>query len=138
MSCKDIYRACNKLVVSTAVTYTAPNLIVTIPEGSYSNCGKYCIFIAQPIPATTVLDAPVVIQIGTGTELYPLVKCNCEQLTARSLRDRTKYSTRVITTPTSGSFRLLKNPCSCNCCNVNNNLNAINGTAPTTPTVPTT
>lgn len=132
MSCRNNCRLCKKLIISTAVTYTAPNLIVTIPAGSYQNSEKYCIVVAQTIPSTTTLDAPVFVQIGTGTELYPLTRCNCAQVTARTLRTRTKYSTRVHTTPTTGTFRLLSDPCRCN--NVDNDLIAIDGTAPVAPT----
>ena len=82
---------------------------------------------AQSIPDATTITAPVFIQIGTGTELYPLNKCDCTQATACSIRTRTKYSTKVETTATGGIFKLLGNiPCS-----PNNNLTAIDGTAQT-------
>lgn len=133
MACKNICRLCDKLIISTAVAFTGGNLVITIPDGSYQNGEKYCIVVAQAIPTTTTINAPVVVQIGTGTELYPLTKCNCAQATACSIRTRTKYSTRVSTTPTGGTFRLLGNPA----CAPNNNLTAINGTAPAavTPTI---
>lgn len=125
MACKDICELCDKLIISTAVTYTAPNLVVTIPEGAYNDNEKYCIVIAQAIPAATVVDAPVVIQIGAGTELYPLNTCDCRPVTARAVRTRTKYSTVVKTTATSGVFRLLGR-----LCNITNGLRSIDGTAP--------
>lgn len=129
MACKNVCKLCNKLIISTAVAFTGGNLVITIPEGAYNECEKYCIVVAQTIPTTTTITAPVYIQIGTGTELYPLQKCDCAQATACSIRTRTKYSTCVVTTPTGGSFRLLGNLC----CAPNNNLRSINGTAPTTP-----
>ena len=131
MACKTVCKLCNKLIISTAVTFTSDNLVITIPAGAYENGKKYCIVIAQSIPSTTTINAPVYIQIGTGTALYPLQKCNCSQATACSVRTRTRYSTRVATTPTGGSFRLLGELC----CAPNNNLLSINGTAPVT-TVP--
>lgn len=131
MACKTVCKLCDKLIISTAVTFTSDNLVITIPAGAYENGKKYCIVIAQSIPSTTTINAPVYIQIGTGTALYPLQKCNCSQATACSVRTRTKYSTRVATTPTGGSFRLLGELC----CAPNNNLLSINGTAPVT-TVP--
>ena len=82
--------------------------------------------IAQTIPAETTISAPVFIQIGTGTVLYPLDKCDCTQATACSIRTRTKYSTRVETSATTGVFKLLGRVA----CAPNNNLNAIDGTAP--------
>ena len=131
MACKTVCKLCDKLIISTAVTFTSDNLVITIPAGAYENGKKYCIVIAQSIPSTTTINAPVYIQIGTGTALYPLQKCNCSQVTACSVRTRTRYSTRVATTPTGGSFRLLGELC----CAPNNNLLSINGTAPVT-TVP--
>lgn len=128
MACKNVCRLCDKLIISTAVAFTAgTGLIITIPEGAYSDNEKYCIVVAQAIPAETTITAPVFIQIGEGTELYPLNKCDCTQATACSIRTRTKYSTRVETTPTSGVFKLLSKIS----CAPNNNLAAIDGTAPT-------
>lgn len=127
MACRNVCRLCDNLVLSTAVTFTAgTGLVITIPDGSYNNGDKYCIVVAQTIPANTTITAPVFIQIGTGTELYPLDKCDCSQITACGIRTRTKYSTRVSTTPTGGVFKLLGKAC----CTPNNNLSAINGTAP--------
>jgi hypothetical protein len=127
MACSNVCKLCDKIRISTAVTFTAPNLVITLPQGSYENGEKYCIVIAQSIPDATTINAPVFIQIGEGTEQYPLQRCNCAQATACNIRTRTRYATRVVTTPTSGSFRLLGNVC----CAPNNNLEAINGTAPT-------
>lgn len=127
MSCKNVCKLCDKLIISTAVTFTAgTGLVITIPEGSYNDGCKYCLVVAQTIPAATTINAPVFIQIGTGTELYPVNKCDCTQLTACGVRTRTKYSTRVETSPTSGIFKLLGKPC----CQPNNNLRSIDGTAP--------
>lgn len=130
MACQNVCRLCNRLIISTAVTFTAPNLIITIPAGSYNDGEKYCIVVAQPIPEETVINAPVFIQIGEGTELYPLDRCDCSQATACNIRTRTKYSTRVVTDANTGTFRLLGRTC----CAPNNDLQSINGTAPTTIT----
>ena len=123
-NCKNVCKLCPKLVISTATTFTAgTGLIITIPEGVYNDGQKYCIVIAQSIPAETTISAPVFIQIGTGTVLYPLDKCDCTQATACSIRTRTKYSTRVETTSNSGVFKLLGRIA----CAPDNRLNAING-----------
>ena len=127
MACKNVCKLCRNLVISESVTFTAPNLIINIPAGSYADCDKVCIVVAQTIPAATTITAPVFITIGDGTELYPLNKCDCSQVTACGIRTRTRYATRVVTTPTGGSFRLLGKTC----CTPNNNLAAIDGTAPT-------
>jgi hypothetical protein len=127
MACKNVCKLCRNLVISESVTFTAPNLIINIPAGSYADCDKVCIVVAQTIPAATTITAPVFITIGDGTELYPLNKCDCSQVTACGIRTRTKYSTRVATTPTGGSFNLLGR----SSCAPNNNLAAIDGTSPT-------
>jgi hypothetical protein len=128
MACKNTCRLCDNLIISNSVTFTAgTGLIINIPEGSYRNNCKYCIVVAQAIPTTTTISAPVFVSIGDGTVLYPLNKCDCTQATACSIRTRTKYSTKVETTPTGGIFKLLGNVA----CSPNNNLTAIDGTAPT-------
>lgn len=128
MSCKPVCHLCDKLVISQAVTFTGGNLIINLPANSFRSCDKVCIVVAQSIPATTTINAPVFVTIGAGTQQYPLVKKNCRQVTACSIRTRTRYSACVETTPTGGLFRLLGNPC----CAPNNNLTSINGTAPVT------
>ena len=129
MSCKTVCRLCDKLIISQAVTFDGTNLVINIPAGSYDDGCKYCIVVAQAIPAATTINAPVVITIGTGTVLYPLTRCDCAQVTACGIRTRTRYSTRVVTTPTGGSFRMLGKPC----CSPNNALQSIDGTVPVTP-----
>ncbi len=131
MSCKNVCKLCGHLVISQAVAFTGGNLVITLPEGSYNNGEKYCIVIAQSIPEATTITAPVMIQIGTGTTLYPLENRCCAQVTACGVRTRTKYATRVATSATGGAFKMLGNPA----CSPNNNLTAINGTAPTTENV---
>ena len=131
MACQNVCKLCDKVIISTAVSFTTgTGLIITIPESAYNDGCKYCIVIAQTIPAETTISAPVFIQIGAGSVLYPLDKCDCTQATACSMRTRTKYSTRVETTPTGGIFKLLGNVC----CAPNNNLCSINGTAPVVTT----
>lgn len=130
MSCKPVCRLCDKLVISQSVTFTGGNLVINLPAGSYNNCEKYCIVLAQSIPTTTTISAPVVITIGDGTETYPLTKRNCAQITACGVRTRTRYSVCVVTNATGGSFRMLGQPC----CSPTNNLASIDGTAPATTT----
>lgn len=127
MACKNICKLCPKFIISQSVTYASGVLTVNIPAGSYDNCEKYCIVIAQSIPTDAIVGAPVVITIGTGGVNYPLLLCNGTQMLAGTLRTRTKYSTVVQTSSTGGSFRLLGRTC----CQPNNNLQSIDGTAPT-------
>lgn len=126
MSCSNVCKLCDRLIISESVTFAAGTLSINIPAGSYADGCKYCIVVAQTIPATTTITAPVVITIGTGTETYPLVNRCCAQVTACAIRTRTKYSTVVSTDATGGTFKLLGNPC----CSPNNALAAIDGTAP--------
>jgi hypothetical protein len=114
MSCPTHKRLCDKLVISDSVTFTGGNLVIDLPSASYNNGQKYCIVVAQTIPATTTIDAPVVITIGgDATTTYPLVNCDCSQVVACAINTRTRYSTCVRTTTTGGSFKLLgKVPCS--------------------------
>ena len=119
-------RLCDRLIISQAVTFTAPNLIINLPAGAYQNCERYCIVVAQAIPEATTINAPVFITIGDGTELYPLNRCNGVQATASGIRTRTRYATRVSTTATGGAFRLLGKIC----CYPTDNLTSIDGTAP--------
>lgn len=110
MSCQNNCRLCRRLIISTAVAFNAASntLTITIPNGTYENCEKYCIVIAQAIPATTTVGA--LVNISTNGRTFPLTKCNCAQVTACEIKTRTKYSTRVQTNTTSGVFRLLSNP----------------------------
>lgn len=127
-NCKPVCRLCDKIRISQSVTFTGGNLVINLPAGNYGDNCKFCIIVAQSIPTTTTINAPVYVTIGTGTQLYPLVKCDCSQVTACGIRTRTRYSTCVETTSTGGTFRLLGKTC----CAPNNNLLAINGTAPAT------
>lgn len=130
MACRNVCRLCDHLAISTAVAFTDGNLVITLPADSYRNGEKVCIVIAQTIPEETTINAPVVIQIGDGTEQYPLTTRCCAQVSACGVRTRTRYATRVITSATGATFRLLGNPS----CTPNYNLQSINGTAPAEPT----
>ena len=121
-----VCKLCDRLVISQAVTFASGVLTINLPAGSYSNGQRYCIVIAQTIPDTATITAPVVVTIGDGTVNYPLVDQCCAQVTACALRTRTRYAVRVATSATGGSFKMLGR----GCCAPNNNLAAIDGTAP--------
>lgn len=109
MACNNVCKLCDKLIISTAVTFTAgTGLIIDLPASTYFNGEKYCLIVAQNIPVETTISAPVFVSIGgDATTLYPLLRRNCIQATACNIRTRTKYSTCVATNTTSGAFRLL-------------------------------
>lgn len=126
MSCTNVCKLCDRLVISEAVTFDGTSLVINLPAGSYANGCKYCIVVAQTIPAAATINAPVVITIGDGTVEYPLTNRCCAQVTACAIRTRTRYATLVSTSAAGGSFKLLGRPC----CAPNNALTAIDGTAP--------
>ncbi len=123
-----VCRLCRRLIISEAVTFADGTLTINLPAGAYNNGEKYCIVVAQAIPADTTINAPVVITIGDGTEEYPLTNRCCAQVTACGIRTRTRYATVVSTSAVGGTFKMLGNPC----CAPNNRLAAIDGTAPAT------
>lgn len=122
MSCKPVCQLCPKLILSQAITFADGNVVVNLPDGSYTNGEKYCIVLAQTIPATATINAPVVFTIGAGTTTFPLTNRCCAQVTACGVRTRTKYSTIVVTSATGATFRMIGNPC----CSPSNNLTAVN------------
>lgn len=111
--CPETKKICKRLIISSAVTFNGTNLVINLPSGNYENLKKYCIVVAQNVPTTTTITAPVVITIGTGTTTYPLLNCDCSPVYACSINRRTRYSTVVHTNISGGSFKLLgKLPCS--------------------------
>lgn len=129
MSCPTNKRLCDKLVISSAVTFTDGNLVINLPDGSYVNKNKYCIVVAQAIPAETTITAPVVITIGAGTATFPLMNCDCTTVYACSINTRTRYSVCVSTDVASGVFKLYNRvPCS----RCGDNLAALTATTPAT------
>ena len=114
MACKPVQKLCPNLRISQSVTYASGVLTVNIPAGDYQNGCVYGIVIAQNIPSTTIIGAPVVITIGEAATVF-------------NLDTRHKYLCRVVTSATGGSFRMLGN----SCCSHSDALRSINGTAVT-------
>lgn len=125
MSCKPVCKLCPKLVISQSVTFTGGTLDINLPSGNYNNREKYCIVVAQAIPSTATINAPVVITIGASTTQYPLTSRCCKPVTVCGIRTRTRYLTCVETTDSGGIFRLLGNTC----CAPDNSLPSIDGGA---------
>ncbi len=125
MSCKKVCKLCDNLVSSTDVVYDGPPsaLVVGLPARSFKNGEKACIVIAQSIPATATINAPVSFTIGSSATRYPLVSKCCEPVTVCGVRTRTKYSTVVVTNATGGTFKMLGEPC----CSPSNALESIGG-----------
>lgn len=111
-NCRNVCRLCDRLIISDSVTVVGTDLVVDIPAGSYGNCEKYCIVIAQAIPDAATINMPVSVSIGgVTTTLYPLTDRCGVQLLASEIRTRTKYSTIVNTTTDGGSFRIIGKIC---------------------------
>lgn len=124
--CSNTCKLCPRLVLSQAVTFANNTLTINLPAGTYTNGEKYCIVIAQTIPAAATISAPVVITIGAGTAAYPLITANCAPAVAADVRTRTRYSTRLVTSASGASFRMLG--CTSRACAVPT-LSAIDGGA---------
>ena len=120
-------KTCDRLVISTAVTFAAGVLTVDLPAGSYNDCERYCILIGQEIPDTTTRGATVVFTIGGGTETYPFLDCTGAQVTQETISYRYRYMTRVRTSAVGGTFNWLGR----GACSPIARLTAIDGTAPT-------
>lgn len=135
MNCPVYKKLCNQLIISTGVTFSDNTLIINIPQANYNNNEKYCVVVAQTIPSTTTVTAPVVITIGTDTTQYPLVNSDCTPTLACAINTRTRYSVCVHTTTTSGTFRLIgRIPCS----QCSNNLSSLPITTTTSVSTTTT
>lgn len=103
---------CKNLVISTSVTVVTvggvDTLVIDIPAGFYPDCRRVCLVVAQAIPVTATITMPVAISIGGDTTtVYPIVNCDCTQVTACAIRARTKYGLRINTTATSAVFKTL-------------------------------
>lgn len=116
-------KICDDIIISSSVTVVTidgtDTLVIDIPAATYRDGCRYNIVIAQTIPTTATIATPVAISIGgVTTTVYPLVKCDCSQVTACAIRTRYKYPVLVSTNATGGVFKVLKG---LHCC-PNNNL----------------
>lgn len=138
-NCIKNCRLCRNIVISTAVTLVTVDgvdtLVIDIPTGFYPDCRRVCLIVAQTIPATTPITAPVAISIGGDTTtVYPVVNCDCSQVTACAIRTRTKYSLCISTSTTSAVFKSLK-PLTCYPADTLAVIPAPTTTTPVTPAV---
>lgn len=127
MSCNTRCNICERIVFSNSITVAGGTLVINITNGSYADCQKFCLILIQNIPDTATINMPVGITIGTDTTVYPMVRCDCTQVTACALRTRTRYPMKVATTATSAVFKVLRNLS----CAPDNRLAAVPVPAPT-------
>lgn len=116
-NCIKDCKVCRNIVYSTAVTVITidgvDTLVIDVPAGFYPDCRRVCLVITQTIPTTATITMPVAISIGGDTTtVYPIVNCDCSQVTACAIRTRTKYGLRISTSATSAVFRTI-NKLSC-------------------------
>lgn len=122
MACKPSCKLCKNLIISQSVTIVTVDgvdtLVIDLPTRAYNDGCKYCIVIAQTIPATATITTPVAFSIGGDTTtVYPFTRCDCSQVTVCAIRTRTRYSTRVSTDAVGGVFKSLGG---LSCCPTNN------------------
>ena len=137
MACKPSCKLCDNLIISQSVTVVTVDgtdtLVIDLPTRAYNDGCKYCIIIAQTIPATATINMPVAFSIGGDTTtVYPFVRCDCSQITACGIRTRTRYSTIVSTNAIGGVFKSLGG---LSCCPTNN-LDSLPVPTTTTPATP--
>lgn len=134
MSCKNSCKLCDKLIISQSVSVVAVDgvdtVVIDLPARAYNDGCKYCIIIAQTIPADATIGSPVAFSIGGDTTtVYPFVRCDCAEVTVCGIRTRTRYSVRVSTSATGGVFKSLGGLS----CYPQNNLESLPVMATTTP-----
>lgn len=106
MSCE--YKICPNTIISDSVTVVTDTLVIDIPDANYFNGCKYGLVIAQAIPDEATYNMPVAVSIGGDTTtVYPLVTCCGTQVVARQIATRYRYPVQVVTSATSGVFRVL-------------------------------
>lgn len=112
-NCINDCSLCKKLIISQAINYdaTTNTVIVDLPAGSYGNCCTYCIVLAQSIPSSATINAPVVFSIGGGATQYPFLNCDCTPILASQIRTRKKYKTKVSTSVGTGVFKYIGKCC---------------------------
>lgn len=111
--CKNNCKICDNLVISDSVTLVTVDgvdtVVIDVPATSFRDGQRICLVIAQTIPTTATIVAPVAISIGGDTTtVYPLVRCDCTQATVCAIRTRTRYPLVVSTNATGGVFKALR------------------------------
>jgi hypothetical protein len=109
-SCNECPRKIFSSGVSIVTIDGTDTLVIDIPQQSFTNCQKGCLVIIQSIPLTATISTPVAISIGgVTTTVYPVVSCDCSQVTACALRTRRRYPFVVSTNVDGGVFKILRN-----------------------------
>lgn len=137
MSCnRECSNLCPNLIISTSVSIVTvggtDTLLINIPLRTFNNKEKFCLIVAQDIPATATRYMPVALTIGgVTTTVYPLVRCNCAPVTQDAIETHKRYPMRININGSTANVRVLSGLR----CPLNNNVQSI--PIPTTPTTPT-
>jgi hypothetical protein len=112
--CNNSCNECPRKIFSTSISVVTVDgtdtLVIDVPQQSFRNCQRGCIVLVQTIPLTATIGMPVAISIGgVTTTVYPVVSCDCSQVTACALRTRRRYPFKIMTTSTGGVFKILRN-----------------------------
>ena len=112
-NCINNCRLCKNIVISQSVTVITVDgtdtLVIDVPAGFYPDNCRACLVVAQTIPTTATINMPVAVSIGGDTTtVYPIVNCDCTQVTACAIRTRTKYGLCISTSATGGVFKTIK------------------------------
>lgn len=112
--CNNSCNECCRKIYSDGVSVVTVNdidtLVINVPEQSFRNGHKGCLVIVQNIPITATINMPVAISIGGDTTtVYPVVNCNCSNVTACQLRTRRRYPFNVLVNGTTAVFRITRN-----------------------------
>lgn len=109
-SCNECPRKVYSQGVSIVTVDGVDTLVVDVPQQSFRNCQRGCLVIIQSIPTTATISMPVAISIGgVTTTVYPMVSCDCSQVTACAIRPRRRYPFKVSTNATGAVFKILRN-----------------------------
>lgn len=124
--CNNSCNECPRKVYSSGVTVVTVDgvdtLVIDVPQQSFSNCQRGCLVITQNLPAAATIVMPAAISIGgVTTTVYPVISCDCSQVTACAIRSRRRYPFKVLTNATGAVFKILKNLS----CSPDNNLATI-------------
>lgn len=112
--CNSSCNECPRKVYSVSATVVTVDgidtLVIDVPLQSFNNCQRGCIVITQNLPAEATISMPVAISIGgVTTTVYPMVSCDCSQVTACAIRSRRRYPFKVSTNATGAVFKILRN-----------------------------
>lgn len=116
MACRNIGHLCDKLIISQNINFANGTLAIILPDDvDIVDKNKYCIVLAQALPADTTINADVIVRIAGSPKPYPLVNKDFTPVSVRQIFEKTRYSTRFLNNIQDGVFRLMSDT-KCGCC----------------------